>query len=110
MSSAQPLPTTADVTIRLARPGEDAAIARLAALDSSTRPAGPLLVALVGEELWAALSLETGAVVADPFRRSGELVALLAQRAAQVRGAGANRRTAGRRAQKPGRRRPARAA
>jgi hypothetical protein len=78
----------AAVTIRLARPEDAEPVARLAALDSQRAPEGPLLVAEVDGELWAARSLADGASVADPFRPSGEMVLLLAKRAAQIRGAG----------------------
>jgi hypothetical protein len=36
-----------------------------------------VLVAEVAGELWAALEIDSGAVIADPFRPSGELVELL---------------------------------
>jgi hypothetical protein len=44
-----------------------------------------VLVAEVGGELWAAISLDDRHVVADAFRPTGELVALLAERARQLR-------------------------
>src|SRR5829696_7430553 len=72
------------VTIRRATPADAAALKRLAALDSAPVPAGELLVAEVGGELWAAAAIDGPAVVADPFRPSGELALLLAQRAAQL--------------------------
>ena len=40
-----------------------------------------VLLAEVGDELWAAISLDDGHLVADPFRPSGELAFTLAQRA-----------------------------
>jgi hypothetical protein len=73
------------VTIRWALPADLSALERLAALDSKQLPAGPLLVAEVGEELWAAFSVLDGIAVADPFRPSADLVGLLSQRAAQIR-------------------------
>ncbi len=69
------------ITIRAAHGGDGAAVARLAALDSAEVPGGELLLAEVGGELQAALSLDDGAVIADPFRRTAELVRLLALRA-----------------------------
>jgi hypothetical protein len=72
------------VTLRYAFPGDASALARLAALDSASVPGGQLLVAEVGGELWAALSLSDGGVIADPFRRTVALVALLHERAAQL--------------------------
>ena len=44
-----------------------------------------MLVAEVGGELWAALWLDDHHAVADPFRPTGELVALLVERARQLR-------------------------
>ena len=75
----------APLRIRQARPADAAALERLAALDSSQVPAGELLLAEVGEELWAAYSIDNGAHVADPLRPSAHAVLLLAQRGAQLR-------------------------
>ena len=69
------------VTIRLAVAEDTHAVARLAALDSTDVPDGPLLIGLVDDEPWAVLALEGGAAVADPFRRSAEIVVLLRERA-----------------------------
>jgi hypothetical protein len=74
----------AGVTIRIATPADARALHRLAALDSSVYEGGGALVAEVGGELWAAVSLADGAVMADPFRPSGELLALLLERARQL--------------------------
>jgi hypothetical protein len=83
----------ASVKIRLATADDDAALARLAALDSAPALAGEALVAEVGDELWAAVSLADTTVIADPFRPSGELLALLVERARQLSAAaGAPRR------------------
>jgi hypothetical protein len=65
------------LTIRRADLADLAALDRLAALDSTTAPTGDVLVAEVAGELWAALELASGTVIADPFRPSGELVELL---------------------------------
>jgi hypothetical protein len=73
------------VTIRLAGPADAAAIRRLAELDSASAPKPvPMLVAEVGGELCAALPLDGGRALADPFRRTAELVAILAERARQL--------------------------
>jgi hypothetical protein len=69
------------VTIRVAGPADAVAIHRLAALDSARVPDGTVLLGLVDGEPWAALTLESGAAVADPFERSGEVVTLLRERA-----------------------------
>jgi hypothetical protein len=77
-----PTVTTApSVLIRAARGSDGPAIARLAALDSASVPAGELLVGEADGELVAARSLTTGAAIADPFRRSTDVLELLALRA-----------------------------
>lgn len=73
-----------DVSLRLARRDERGALRRLAALDSARAPEGRVLVADVDGELWAARSLEDLHTVADPFRPTGDLVALLAERGRQL--------------------------
>lgn len=73
------------VNIRPDRSTEVEAIARLAQLDSAPVPSPPLLVAEIGGELRAAMSLADGAVVADPFHPTRELVELLELRAEQER-------------------------
>jgi hypothetical protein len=78
-------PIAGAITIRHAFPDDAAALNRLASLDSAPLPAQPLLVAEVEGVAWAALSLANGALIADPFRRTGGLVELLHARAAQLR-------------------------
>lgn len=76
-----------DVTIRLAAPREWEAIDRLAQRDSAPPPPrDEMLVAEVGGEMRAAVSVRNGYAIADPFRRSGEHLALLRARAEQLRG------------------------
>jgi len=70
-----------NLTIRHATTSDEFAVRRLAVLDSSSPPTGDVLLAEMDDELWAALSLDTGAVVADPFRPSRDLVDLLRLRA-----------------------------
>jgi hypothetical protein len=82
----QSVPTSADVVIRHARAEDADAISTLAQLDSSRAPRGDVLVAEVAGELWAAISLEDGHAVANPFRPSGELTFRLAERARELRG------------------------
>ena len=74
-----------DVTIRWALPTDLPALERVAALDSQRLPAGPLLVAVVDGQIWAALSTIDDSAVADPFVPSGDLVGLLRARASQLR-------------------------
>jgi hypothetical protein len=71
----------ARLTIRWATPDDAEALGRLAALDSSRPPRGVVLLAEVGDEPWAAISLDDGHLVANPFRPSGELAFVLAERA-----------------------------
>jgi hypothetical protein len=83
-------PAAVDVRIRYALAEDGAALRRLAALEGRTPPQPPLLVAEVGGEVHAALSLWDGQAIADPFRRTQALVELLGVRAAQLQAAGAD--------------------
>jgi hypothetical protein len=76
---------SAGVCIRWALPTDLPALERVAALDSKQLPAGPMLVAVVGGEIWAAVATLDGIAVADPFVPSGDLVGLLRARASQLR-------------------------
>jgi len=77
-----PLDEGLGITIRFAYPDDTAALRRLATLDSKAVPGGPLLVAEVTGELWAAVSItDEGPPIADPFRYTAELVTLLQERA-----------------------------
>ena len=73
------------LTIRWATPDDAVALGRLAQLDCSRPPRGVVLLGEVGDELWAAISLDDGHLVADPFQLSGELAFTLAQRARRVK-------------------------
>jgi hypothetical protein len=75
---------TGPILIREATDSDHAALVRLAERDSATRPPAPVLVAFRRGEAHAAISLSTGAVIADPFHRTAELVRLLQLRAAQL--------------------------
>jgi hypothetical protein len=72
------------VTIRWATPDDTGSLATLAALDDAPVPPAPLLLAFVGDELWAALSAGTADVIADPFRPSADVAALLRERSRQL--------------------------
>jgi hypothetical protein len=74
------------LTLRYGTPADVDALDRVAQLDSQRAPRGVVLVAEVGGEIWAAISLDDNHIVADPFRPTGELVALLVERARQLRG------------------------
>jgi hypothetical protein len=69
--------TDKTLTIRRADASDSGSLVRLAALDSASPPSGDALLAEVGGELWAAVEIDSGAAIADPFRPSGELVDLL---------------------------------
>lgn len=66
-----------EITIRASRREDAAAIARLAALDEGPVPDGWAVLGFVDGELAAAKPLGRGVTVADPFRRTAELVDLL---------------------------------
>jgi len=65
------------VLVRPARSADADALAVLASLDSARPLTGEVLLAVAGGEVAAAMSLDTGAVVADPFVPSAHLVDLL---------------------------------
>lgn len=81
-----------ELTIRPAFPDDAVALDRLAQLDCATVPAGALLIAVVDGVAVAALRVADEMSIADPFRPTAELVALLVVRARQLRGAGTRRR------------------
>jgi hypothetical protein len=83
-----------NLTIRHATTTDQFAIRRLAVLDSSSPPTGEVLLAEMGDELWAALSVDDGSAIADPFRPSADLVDLLRLRASGLAGEERGRRSA----------------
>jgi hypothetical protein len=72
------------LSIRRAGPADDHVIARVSRLDSALPLAGPKLVAEVDGEIVAAISLENGTRVADPFRPTASIVEVLRLRRAQL--------------------------
>jgi hypothetical protein len=70
--------------IRRTTPDDATALMRLAALDSRRPIEGDALVAEVDGELVAAVSLTGDEAIADPFRHTADLVAMLEMRAAQL--------------------------
>jgi hypothetical protein len=72
------------LTVRRLQERDIDAIGRLAELDSQELPSGALLVAELGDELVAALPLEGGRVLADPFRPTASIVEILRLRASQL--------------------------
>ena len=81
-----------ELTIRPAFADDEREIERLAQLDEAAVPPGPLLLGEVAGELWVALSLSSPDHIADPFRPSADLVALVKARAHQLRAEQARRR------------------
>jgi hypothetical protein len=76
--------TNQSVTIRAASPNDSELLRRLAELDSRRPLFGTVLLAELNGAPLAALSLETGAVTADPFQPSADAVRLLRLRRYQL--------------------------
>jgi len=74
------------VAMRRATVEDERAVRRLAQLDEMTPPQGDVLLAEVDGRLVAALPLEGGRAVADPFTPTREIVELLVLRAAALGG------------------------
>jgi hypothetical protein len=73
------------ITIRPLREADVGAIERLAGLDDRRVPPGRLLLAEVEGTVEAAVALDGGETIANPFVRSSEVVSLLELRADQLR-------------------------
>jgi hypothetical protein len=76
------------ITIRPGDPEDLVALRGLAQRDSRPVPDGELLIALVGGEARAAISLASGETIADPFHRTEELVGMLTMHRSRLRGKG----------------------
>ena len=68
-------------TIRLATEADDAALMRLAELDSKTPLEGTILVGELHGEPVVALSIDDDRAIADPFRPTAHLLATMRVRA-----------------------------
>jgi hypothetical protein len=80
-----PPESTETLTIRMAGPADASALGRLAQLDSAPPPERvPMLVAVEDGDLCAAVPLSGGTAIANPFRRTAEIVAVLTARARQL--------------------------
>jgi hypothetical protein len=79
-----------ELTLRVCGEGDEAAVLRLAERDCAVVPPGRLLAAVTSGRVVAALSLDTGDVIADPFEPTADAVDLLRRRAAQIRRAHGN--------------------
>ena len=73
------------ITIRPANSSDQSAIAHLAALDSTSVPAGDLLVAEMCGRAVAAFDVTSGRAIADPFTPTADIVEMLELRAAPRR-------------------------
>jgi hypothetical protein len=92
LTIAPALPLSLAVGLRLAGSDDAHLVARLAALDDAPLLQGRVLLALIDDEAVAALSLEDGRVLANPFVATSEAVALLRLRAEHLSGRRARRR------------------
>ena len=72
------------LSLRHCGPADAAALERLAGRDSAAPLTGAVLAAEADGELLAAISLDDGRVIADPFAHTAALVDLLRTRAAQL--------------------------
>lgn len=81
LSSARPA-----AAVRFAYAREAGTLRRLAQLDDAPELAGEILVATIDEEVVAALSLDDGRVVANPFVLTSDAVGLLRGSASALSG------------------------
>ena len=87
MPSAPHVPVgESTLVIRVATRYDDAELRTLAALDSARPLAGSVIVAESDGRIDAALSLEDGRAIADPFRPTAGLVDVLRARAVRLHG------------------------
>ena len=76
------------VVIRSSSDADSGRLQRLASLDSAPAPQGPMLVAERDGVLVAALPMDGGRAIADPFEPTAGLMGLLEMRRSQLRTAG----------------------
>lgn len=91
------------VVLRRAGTHDARALTRLAALDDAAPLTGEVLVAEQDGELRAAISLDSGRAIADPFHRTIDLVRLLHARAALLHDPARGRRRIGNLLRRPAR-------
>src|SRR4051812_22192621 len=72
------------VLVRRSTAADAARLRTLARLDDRRLPEGPFIVAEIAGEVTAATSLSAGVTVADPFRRTADVVDILRLRSAQL--------------------------
>jgi hypothetical protein len=83
--SAEATKTPEDITIRRTGAADGEALVRLAGLDSKHVPAGDFLLAEVDGVGWAAVAIDSGEALADPFQHTAHLVEMLQLRATRIR-------------------------
>jgi hypothetical protein len=74
-----------EISIALVEPDDIRSRLELAELDSGRLPHGTLVVARAGGRIRAAIGVDSGSVIADPFALTAELEELLRLRATQIR-------------------------
>ena len=84
MATVSNSPHWSPVVIRLAVTADEQALRRLAQLDSARPLSGEKLLAEHAGSLVAAVSMDDGSTIADPFRTTADTVELLRLRAAQL--------------------------
>lgn len=77
MSTAEEATMATEIKIRQATSADEFELRRLAALDDSRTLRGRVLLAEEAGEIRAALSIETGRAVANPFAPTADLVEML---------------------------------
>jgi hypothetical protein len=73
-----------ELKIRTASDADMPALVRLARLDSSPPPTGTIVVAEEAGGIVAAMAVDDGTTIADPFRATAPVVAMLRLRAQQL--------------------------
>jgi hypothetical protein len=86
LSSSPAATTTPILAIRLATMDDVADVLRVAKLDSKAAPSGRVLLGIVDGAVTAAIGVESGHVVANPFAPTADLVSLLRHRASRLNG------------------------
>jgi hypothetical protein len=90
--------STSTIILQQATAHDDAALREVSQLDSARVIARPALMAIVDGRLVAAVSLDDGRIVADPFVATEEAVRLLRLRRHTLKAGARERRRSGRRA------------
>jgi hypothetical protein len=76
---------SSEITLRPATEADRPALKRLAQLEGAQLGDGPYLVAVRERVIQAAINVEDGELIADPFRRTAELCCLLRCHAGPLR-------------------------